>query len=203
MREIEIKGTPEQIIAQIKNIFTLEQQENLYAWICVFQDACDDCKKYHGQIVFLSAWKKNGVPGRRKTKCGPECTCKLIHYELYPRYYAPLAELPLKSEVIKSTKSGENYKIMECEFKREIDSARYSLKSFDPDEENELLVWIAEYRDSCAECISRHGKIKTWREWKQLGLPGDDFCPECHCSLIVAVDYKKCYVPIEKLPLKN
>jgi hypothetical protein len=203
MSEIEIRGTPEEIVTQIRKLFALEQQKNLYAWICVFRDACEDCKKYHGQIAYISVWEKREVPGRGKSKCGSECTCKLIHYELYPKYYAPLPELPLKNEVIKSIKSGEGYKIVDCNFERRIDGERYSIKSFDPEEERELLVWIAQYRDSCAECIFRHGKIKTYAEWKSLGLPGSSFCPVCHCSLISAADYKKYYVPIEKLPLKD
>lgn len=184
-------------------MLTLEQQKNLYAWICVFQDACDDCKKYHGQITSITIWQKKDIPGRGKTKCGRECTCKLIHYELFPKYYAPLIELPIRDEVIELIKSENNLKMYKYHFKQDIDYQRYSLKSFDPEEENELWVWIAEYRDSCSECLSRHGKIKTYAEWKKLGLPGSSFCTVCHCSLVGIENIKECLIPIEKLPFKD
>lgn len=203
MSEIEMRGTPEQIVAQIKKVLTLEQQKNLYAWICIFQDACDDCKKYHGQINSITIWQKKAIPGKGKTKCGSECTCKLIHFELFAKYYTSLNELPLKSESLKLIESGENYKTYECNFHKDIDQRRFSLKSFDPEEENALLVWIAQYRDSCAECRSRHGKIKMYKEWKELGLPGSSFCPVCHCILFPAEESEKYYVPIEKLPSKD
>jgi len=203
MDEIEIRGTPEQIVTQIKKVLTLEQQKNLYAWICVFQDACEDCKKYHGQINSITIWQQKDIPGRGKTKCGSECTCKLIHYELFAKYYFPLDQLPLRSETVKLVKSEKDYKMFECNFKKDIDYQRYSLKSFDPEEEKVLWVWIAQYRDSCAECLSRHGKIKTYKEWKDLGLPGSSFCPVCHCLLIGVENIKEYLVPIEKLPYKD
>lgn len=64
MSEIELRGTPEQIVAQIKKVLTLEQQKSLYAWICVFQDVCDDCKEYHGQINSITIWQKKAIPGK-------------------------------------------------------------------------------------------------------------------------------------------
>jgi hypothetical protein len=50
-------------------------------------------------------------------------------------------------------------------------------------------IWIAALRNTCDSCLSRHGKVRTFKQWERLGLPGDpvlvccSFEPRCQCTL--------------------
>ena len=54
-----------------------------------------------------------------------------------------------------------------------------------------MLTWISVAdANTCQSCEPRHGKTKTLKQWKQLGLPGSGalVCnKECRCSLHPAV----------------
>lgn len=47
--------------------------------------------------------------------------------------------------------------------------------------------WSAVLIRTCQDCLDRHGQVKSWEEWEQIGLPrtGSTVCREnCHCVLI-------------------
>jgi hypothetical protein len=50
-------------------------------------------------------------------------------------------------------------------------------------------IWIAALKNTCGSCLSRHGKVKTYKQWARLGLPGDpvlvccSFEARCQCTL--------------------
>ena len=49
--------------------------------------------------------------------------------------------------------------------------------------------WVAILVNTCQDCLSRHGNIKSWDEWQQVGLPatGQTVCLQnCKCALIPA-----------------
>lgn len=49
--------------------------------------------------------------------------------------------------------------------------------------------WIAVFRNTCPDCINRHGEIKTWDSWEAEGLPrsGNTVCGDnCQCMLLPA-----------------
>jgi hypothetical protein len=53
----------------------------------------------------------------------------------------------------------------------------------------ETYRWSAVLVNTCPDCLSQHGKVKTWEEWEQseFGLPrsGATVCREnCHCVLV-------------------
>jgi hypothetical protein len=49
--------------------------------------------------------------------------------------------------------------------------------------------WVAVLRNTCEDCIARHGKVFTFDEWSEKGLPraGFTICQEnCQCVLLPA-----------------
>lgn len=53
-------------------------------------------------------------------------------------------------------------------------------------EEDRDYVWSAVLINTCPDCLERHGKNKTMKEWSELGLPrsGKTQCKkECKCVL--------------------
>lgn len=52
--------------------------------------------------------------------------------------------------------------------------------------ENIKLTWVGVGEGMCPSCEPRHGKTKTLRQWKRIGLPGSPalVCQrECRCGL--------------------
>lgn len=53
--------------------------------------------------------------------------------------------------------------------------------------ESGLYVWSVVFVDTCPDCLARHGKTATWKEWEKQGLPrtGKTRCgKECKCVLL-------------------
>ena len=47
--------------------------------------------------------------------------------------------------------------------------------------------WVAVLINTCPDCLSRHGKVRTWDDWEAEGLPrtGQTVCKEnCKCVLL-------------------
>jgi len=60
---------------------------------------------------------------------------------------------------------------------------KYRASKFSPDDE---MTWIGVGVGMCPSCEPRHGRTKSMREWKRLGLPGSSalVCEkECRCGL--------------------
>lgn len=55
--------------------------------------------------------------------------------------------------------------------------------------ESGKFMWLTSGKNVCPSCEPRHGKVKTMRQWKALGLPGSQglVCSdECKCQLLPA-----------------
>lgn len=49
------------------------------------------------------------------------------------------------------------------------------------------MRWVAFFTKTCPDCIERHGKIKTFKQWQMSGVPrsGVTVCRQhCHCVLL-------------------
>jgi hypothetical protein len=54
---------------------------------------------------------------------------------------------------------------------------------------SEKLIWITRMTNVCPSCKPRHGKVKTYAQWRAEGLPGSAglLCSsECRCVLVPA-----------------
>lgn len=51
------------------------------------------------------------------------------------------------------------------------------------------MTWVAALRNTCADCLPRHGQVATLGEWREQGLPGTGWsvCTKhCKCQLVPA-----------------
>lgn len=66
----------------------------------------------------------------------------------------------------------------------------------DQDPNTALFMWHAIGKDTCPSCVKRHGKVRTWQRWNEIGRPGfgTTICTfNCRCTLIPAKKGMKMY----------
>lgn len=54
-------------------------------------------------------------------------------------------------------------------------------------QELEKWKWVAFFTRTCPDCIERHGQVKTYKQWQNVGVPraGQTVCrSHCHCVLL-------------------
>ena len=45
--------------------------------------------------------------------------------------------------------------------------------------------WLSVLIDTtCATCSGRHGQLREYADWLNLGLPGEELHPNCYCEIV-------------------
>ena len=59
-------------------------------------------------------------------------------------------------------------------------------KQAGPPDERIFLWYCNRFRESCPNCIRRHGRMRTLRQWRSEGLPSSSVCQrgQCACRLV-------------------
>lgn len=67
--------------------------------------------------------------------------------------------------------------------------------------DNQRLRWVAALRNTCAVCLSLHGKELSRREWRDLGYRPRTVHPHCECDWVpveIAAHYQDIVAPLKR-----